>query len=119
MYKLLIFFLLPSFCFGQMKVFVSKKRENADIIIYKTNFFVEADLVIKKTWDHHDMNKPYHWYLVSNYTYANPDWIIYYTNNIKEATHVVYFTNKETLLGSYSACEPIEKIYIKKNEKTF
>lgn len=99
---------------GQMKIFVSKNKDIADVIIYKTKYFMEADLVIKKTWYHEDLKKPFHWYFVSNSTAAKPDWVVFYTKNIHEATHVVYFSDREKLLGSYSACEPIEFIYTKK-----
>ena len=103
----LIFY--TSFANGQMKILVVHDRNKADVLVFKTTFFSEADLVIKKTWDHNDVNKKFHWYFVDNKKYAKPDWVVFYTNDIREANHVVYFTNRPKLLGSYSACEPISR----------
>lgn len=101
--------LLTYSVYGQMKIFVVHEKEKANVVVFKTTFFCEADLVVKKTWDHNELDEKYHWYFVDNKTYADPDWVVYYTDNIREADHVVYFTNRLKLLGSYSACEPISR----------
>lgn len=109
-----IFFVLSltSLSFGQMTIHVTHDRQKANVLVYKTKFFSEANLVLKKTWSIQESEKPYHWYFVSNNLAAEADWIVYYTDNMEEADHVVFFTENPKLLGTYSStCGPIDEIY--------
>ena len=106
----ILFFI--NYSFGQMTIHVTHDRQKANVIVYKTKFFSEANLVLKKTWSILEAEKPYHWYFVSNNLAAEADWIVYYTDNMKEADHVVFFTENPKLLGSYSnTCGPIDDVY--------
>lgn len=104
--------LLVNLGFGQMTIHVTHDRQKANVIVYKTKFFSEANLVLKKTWSIQDSEKPYHWYFVSSNLASEADWIVYYTENMEEADHVVFFTENPKLLGSYSStCGPIDDVY--------
>jgi DNA-binding transcriptional regulator PaaX len=111
MNKILALLLLPNLVMGQMKIFVTRDKTKAEVLVYKTKYFTEANLVIKKTWDIKDLSKKYHWYFVSSNNGADADWIVYYTDNIEEADHTVYFTDNLKLLGNFSAvCQPMTGI---------
>lgn len=99
---LLILFLLPSLGFTQ-KIYVTKKRSEANKIVYRTKMFSEANLVVKITTDHNELKKPYHWYMMDDS--LGSDMIIFYTKNPKEADICILFTDRKGLWGTYRHSE--------------
>jgi hypothetical protein len=91
--------LVPFLSLGQ-KVYVTDKRNKADLVVYRVKYFCEAHLVISRTWEW-DSKEKYHWYFVDSAHSADPGWVIYYTNKREDADTCVYFTNRKALLGSY------------------
>ena len=115
--SLAVLSLLPIFSMAQMKIMVTHDRSKAEVLVYKTQYFSEADMVIKKTWDPFEATKKHHWYFVSNNQAAEADWIVYYTDNMDSANHVVYFTDNPKLLGTYAACRPLNLYPLKKKKR--
>jgi hypothetical protein len=91
--------LVPFLSLGQ-KVYVTDKRNKADLVVYRVKYFCEAHLVVAKSSDW-TCSKKYHWYFVDSEQAADPGWIIYYTNKRQDADTCVYFTERKGLLGSY------------------
>lgn len=107
--KKLAFFLLllPSLTFAQ-RVYVTNRRADADLLVYRVKYFCEAHLVIARTYDWTTPEK-FHWYFVDSIHSADPGWVIYYTDKRYEADTCVYFTNRKGLLGSYCPVKtPVE-----------
>lgn len=111
--------LCPLLSHGQMTIFVTKNRSEAQVLVYKTRFFSEASLVVKKSWNISDLEKPHHWYFVSNNQASSADWIVYYVDSFDEADVTVHFTENPKLLGQFSdACGKIDPVFeYKKNRK--
>lgn len=119
MKRLLPFLILfPLYSSGQMKIFVTKDKEKAEVLVYKTRFFTEASLVVKKTWTLSDLSKPYHWYFISNNQASSADWIIYYVDSFEEADVSVYFTENPKLWGQFQAtCGKIDPAFENKKAR--
>lgn len=119
--KIIIPFLIifPLYSSGQMKICVTQDRSKAEVLVYKTKFFSEASLVVKKSWSIQDLNKPFHWYFVSNNLASSADWIVYYVDSFEEADVTVHFTENPKLLGQFSACDKIHPVFeYEKNYRT-
>ena len=108
MKKLLFIAMLMPIITSAQKVYVTDKRQEADLLVYKVKYFCEAHLAIKKTDDWSVLRK-YHWHFVDSQQAADPGWIIYYVNKRHEADTCVYFTDRIGLLGSYHPVKtPVE-----------
>lgn len=100
--------LLVSLSLQAQRIYVVDRREDANKIIYKSKYFSESDLVVCRTEDIQDTVKKYHWFFVDSKYRA--DWVVYYTSNPNEADHIVFFTNRKGLLGSYHAHSKVDPI---------
>lgn len=107
-YILTTILLITALTVDAQRVHIVDRKEEANKIVYKTKYFSEANLVICRTYDIQDTSKKYHWFFVDSKLRA--DWIIYYTNDPSEADHIVFFTNRKGLLGSYYAHSKVDPI---------
>lgn len=107
-YVLTMLTLLGSLSLQAQRIYVVDRKDRADKLIYRSKYFSESDLVVCRTEDIHDTAKKHHWFFVDSRLKA--DWTICYTDNPDEADHIVFFTNRKGLLGSYSAHSKVDPI---------
>lgn len=109
--------MLPQLMYAQ-RVYVTDKRNEADILVFRTKYFCEAHLTIKRTFDW-SLPEKHHWFFVDSKQAADPGWVIYYVNDRKQADTCVYFTDRKGLLGSHIPVKtPVEPEWlVKENSK--
>lgn len=114
MKKLLLLLLLPHLGLAQ-RVYVTHNRAEADKLVYRTKYFTEAHLVVKRTYDK-DLPEKYHWFFVTSKQAADPGWTIFYVEKRYESDFTVLITERKGLLGAYTASKKSfeESITIKK-----
>jgi hypothetical protein len=95
----IILLLSTNLCIAQ-RVYVTDKKNKADLVVYRVKYFCEAHLVVSRTFDW-TLPEKFHWYFVDSAHSADPGWVICYTEKRQEADTCVYFTNRKGLLGSY------------------
>jgi len=79
------------------KVYVTKNKQEANMVIYLTRYLNEADLVVYKTNYIVEAESIGKWFFVDSKHKA--DWIIYYTKYITEADLNIMWTTYPTMAG--------------------
>jgi hypothetical protein len=74
-------------------VYVTSRRDDADIIVYQSKTRSGADWVIRWT-DKRSDSRPGMWYRVNSRSRA--DLVVYFTSYRSEADRIVYFTTSAT-----------------------
>lgn len=98
--KTLLLLLFPIITNAQ-RVFVTHNINEANKLVYMCDYFTDAHLVIKRTYDV-TLPERNTWFFVTSAQAADSGWVIYYVKDYKKADFRVYFTRNNSLLGEYT-----------------